>query len=90
MPKFLQSVDENSSDTIAPRSRSPLKFFLLVFGLSVPFWLTGADHVLTIDRWIAVSDALCASETIELGPAKKTGHSCLALSRQGWADARAL
>jgi hypothetical protein len=42
MPKFLQSVDENSADTIAPRSRSPLKFLLLVFGLPVPFWLTGA------------------------------------------------
>ena len=27
---------------IAARPRSPLKFFLLVFALSVPFWLIGA------------------------------------------------
>ncbi len=42
MPPFPQSVDEDSSNTIAPRSRSPLKFFLLVFALSIPFWLIGA------------------------------------------------
>jgi membrane protease YdiL (CAAX protease family) len=36
------TVDEDSSNTIASRSRSPLKFFLLVFALSIPFWLIGA------------------------------------------------
>ena len=28
-------------NTITPRSRSPLRFFLLVFALSIPFWLLG-------------------------------------------------
>jgi CAAX protease family protein len=32
----------DSSNTIASRSRSPLKFFSLVFALSIPFWLFGA------------------------------------------------
>ncbi len=34
-------VDERSSKNITWRSRSPLTFFLLVFALSVPFWLIG-------------------------------------------------
>jgi membrane protease YdiL (CAAX protease family) len=42
MLPFPPSVDEDSSNTIASQSRSPLKFFLLVFALSVPFWLIGA------------------------------------------------
>ena len=42
MPPFPRSVDEDSSDIIASRSRSPLKFFLLVFALSIPFSLIGA------------------------------------------------
>lgn len=42
MPPFPQSVDEDSSNSIVSRSRSPLKFFLLVFALSIPFWLIGA------------------------------------------------
>ncbi len=33
---------EGSLNSIASRSRSPLKFFLLVFALSLPFWLAGA------------------------------------------------
>src|SRR5262249_40892910 len=37
-----QGPSQGSSDTIASRSRSPLPFFLLVFALSVPFWLIGA------------------------------------------------
>lgn len=41
MPPFSQSVDEDSSNTSALRSRSPLTFFLLVFVLSLPFWLIG-------------------------------------------------
>jgi uncharacterized protein len=42
MPPFPRSVDKDSSKTIAARSRSPLKFFLLVFALSIPLWLIGA------------------------------------------------
>jgi hypothetical protein len=29
-------------DTVTSRSRSPLKFFVLVFALSIPFWVLGA------------------------------------------------
>jgi membrane protease YdiL (CAAX protease family) len=42
MPPIQQSVDEASSHTIASRSRSPLTFFVLVFALSMPFWVFGA------------------------------------------------
>ena len=38
----MSTVDEGSTNAIASRSRAPLKFFLLVFALSVPFWLLGA------------------------------------------------
>jgi CAAX protease family protein len=38
----MSAVDEGSTNAIASRSRAPLKFFLLVFALSVPFWLIGA------------------------------------------------
>ena len=36
------SVDEETSNTAASRSKSLLLFFLLVFALSIPFWLLGA------------------------------------------------
>ncbi len=42
MPPPPQLVDEDSSIAITSRRRSPLKFFLLVFALSIPFWLIGA------------------------------------------------
>ena len=42
MPPFPQSVDEDSSNTITSRTRSPLKFFGLIFAFSIPFWLAGA------------------------------------------------
>jgi hypothetical protein len=41
-PPFPRAVEERAPGTIALRRRSPLKFFLLLFGLSVPFWLAGA------------------------------------------------
>jgi membrane protease YdiL (CAAX protease family) len=41
-PPFPRSVDDNSSKTITTQRRSPLKFFLLVFALSIPFALIGA------------------------------------------------
>src|SRR4029453_3550494 len=34
--------DDDCSNTTATRTGSPLKFILLVFALSVPFWLIGA------------------------------------------------
>jgi CAAX protease family protein len=42
MPPFSQSFHEDSSNSIASRSKSPLKFFLLVFAFSIPFWLIGS------------------------------------------------
>jgi membrane protease YdiL (CAAX protease family) len=39
---FPQSVDEESSNTTTSQTRSPLKFFLLIFAFSIPFWLAGA------------------------------------------------
>jgi hypothetical protein len=42
MPPFPQSAKHDTSNAIAPRNRSPLKLFLLVFALSVPFWVVGA------------------------------------------------
>jgi CAAX protease family protein len=42
MPLFPKAGDEDSSNTLASRSRSPLTSFVLVFALSVPFWVTGA------------------------------------------------
>src|SRR5215213_3408320 len=40
-PPFPRSVDDNSSKTITTQRRSPLRFFLLVFALSIPFALIG-------------------------------------------------
>lgn len=37
-----QSTDEGSTNTVASKGGSPLKFFFLVFVLSVPFWWIGA------------------------------------------------
>ncbi|MEO8613076.1 MAG: CPBP family intramembrane glutamate endopeptidase, partial [Chloroflexota bacterium] len=35
-------VDEETSNAVVSQNRSPLKFFLLVFALSIPFWLISA------------------------------------------------
>jgi hypothetical protein len=35
-------MTEDVFKIIAARSRSPLRFFVLVFALSLPFWLVGA------------------------------------------------
>jgi hypothetical protein len=40
--RHAASQDEEFLNTITPRSRSPLRFFLLVFALTIPFWLLGA------------------------------------------------
>jgi uncharacterized protein len=55
MLPFHQSVDEDSSHTIASRSRSPLKFFVLVFALSLPFWVIGAVTRLQLFPGLPVS-----------------------------------
>jgi uncharacterized protein len=39
---FSLPVDEQVSNPVASRSRSPLKFFILVYALTLPFWLIGA------------------------------------------------
>jgi len=41
-PEHAFVIDEDSLNTIASRSKSPLTFFLMVFALSLPFWLAGA------------------------------------------------
>src|ERR1700733_12017469 len=41
MSPLPQPPDRNSLNTITARDRSPLKFFLVVFALSMPFWLAG-------------------------------------------------
>jgi uncharacterized protein len=51
----MSIVDEHSSNAIASRSGAPLKFFLLVFALSVPFWLIGAVTGLRILPGLPVS-----------------------------------
>ena len=48
-------VDENSPNTIASRGVSPLKFFVLVFALSIPFWLAGALTTLQLLPGLPVS-----------------------------------
>ena len=58
MPPFPQSVDEASSTAIASRSRSPLKFFLFVFALSVPFWLAAAFTTLQLLPGLPVSSLM--------------------------------
>jgi uncharacterized protein len=42
MERFPQSFEGKPSAAIPAPQRSPLKFFLLVFALSVPFWVIGA------------------------------------------------
>ncbi len=58
MPPFAQSVDEDSSNTISSQSRSPLKFFLLVLALSLPFWLAGALTTLQLLPGLPVSSLM--------------------------------
>jgi membrane protease YdiL (CAAX protease family) len=58
MLPFPASVDGDSSNTIASQSRSPLKCFLLVFALSVPFWLIGAVTRLQLLPGLPVSSLM--------------------------------
>ena len=61
------SVDDEVSTAFASRRRSPLKLSLLVFALSIPFWLIGAVNDLqlmpglSVSAWMACCPALAAS-----------------------------
>jgi hypothetical protein len=39
---FPPPVDEEVSNPVAARHRSPLKFFIIVYALTLPFWVIGA------------------------------------------------
>jgi hypothetical protein len=52
-PAHLQG--EATDKPSACRNRSPLKFFALVLGLSVPFWLLGAAADLQLMPGLSVS-----------------------------------
>lgn len=54
-PPLPQSVDGDSLTTVASRHRSPQKFYLLVFALSVPFWWVGAVTSLQLLPGLSVS-----------------------------------
>ena len=41
MPKILRGVKKIIMDSINTKNQLPIKFFLLVFTLSIPFWLLG-------------------------------------------------
>jgi membrane protease YdiL (CAAX protease family) len=43
MSRLPQSVAGDSANTPTSRRRLPLKFFFLIFALSIPFWLAGAE-----------------------------------------------
>jgi CAAX protease family protein len=64
MPQCQQPVDEDSSNTIAPRNRSPLTFFLLVFALSIPFWLFSAVTRRQLLSGLSVSALMVVSPLI--------------------------
>jgi uncharacterized protein len=50
-----QTRGEAQANTHATRNRSPLQFFLLVFALSIPFWLIGAVTDLQLMPGLSVS-----------------------------------
>jgi uncharacterized protein len=58
MRRVLRAVHEDSSDTITSRTRSPFKFLLLVFALSLPFWLAGALTTLQLLPGLPVSSLM--------------------------------
>lgn len=55
IPSSPRSAVDNAPNTISSRTRSPLRFFLLVFVLSVPFWLIGAATGLQLLPGLPVS-----------------------------------
>jgi membrane protease YdiL (CAAX protease family) len=61
MAQLLHSAGGDSANSIPLRDRSPLKFFLLVFTLSVPFWLLGATTELQLLPGLPVSSLMVLS-----------------------------
>lgn len=61
MPTFPKSIEKDSGNAIASRRGSPLPFFLLVFALSIPFWLIGAVTGLQLLPGIPVSSLMVLS-----------------------------
>lgn len=58
MTPLLSPIDENSANTILQQRRSPLTFFVLVFALSIPFWLAGAASELQLLPGLPVSSLM--------------------------------
>lgn len=61
MAQLRHSAGEDSANSITLRNRSPLKFFLLVFTLSIPFWLLGATTELQLLPGLPVSSLMVLS-----------------------------
>jgi uncharacterized protein len=55
MPRLPQSVNGTRTDVLPTRSRSPLSFIVLVFALSVPFWVIGALTGLQLSPGVPVA-----------------------------------
>jgi len=58
MSQFSHVAGQEQSDAITPGNRSPLKFFLLVFILSIPLWLIGSLTPLQILPGLPVSSLM--------------------------------
>jgi hypothetical protein len=61
MPPTPSPDDEHLSNSSTTANRSPLKFFLLVFALSVPFWVLGAVTGLQLLPGLPVSSLMVFS-----------------------------
>ena len=58
MPPFPPSVANDASNAAPSRSRSPLLFFLIVFALSLPFWMAGALTGIQLSPGLPVSSLM--------------------------------
>ena len=65
MPPFPQSVDD-SRNAVTTGCRSPLKFFLLVFALSLPFWLAGIPTTLQVLPGLPVSSLISRMDRLAM------------------------
>jgi hypothetical protein len=55
MSTFAPSAPEGRSNAIAPESQPLLAFFVLVFALSVPFWLVGAQSSVQLVQGLPIT-----------------------------------
>jgi membrane protease YdiL (CAAX protease family) len=74
------SVPAGTADRVghgAPPTRSPTKFFFLVFALSVPFWLAGGITDLQVMPGLPVSAlmALCPMSAALILACRESGHA---------------